>query len=91
MMTAEDIVRVEIDFHLHACDQLRGVAIDYLTCQHRLNEWQEHFNNACENVRSLLNPGDYRITLIENRVVAIAMDQDGEISINELVNRRSGN
>lgn len=91
MTTVEDIIRVEIDFHLCASDQLRGVVADYLTCQSRLHEWQEHFDNACENLRTLMSPGEYRISLINNRVIAIAMDQGGEISINELVNRRSVN
>lgn len=87
MVTVEDIVRVEIDYHLVANDQLQGCAIDYLVSQQRLNEWAEHFQNACDNLRALLSPGEMRITLIDNRVYEVSLDHSGDLQVRELVRK----
>lgn len=87
MMTVEDVVRVEIDDALVACDQLRGVAVDYLISQQSLNEWAEHFQNACDNLRALLSPGEMRISLIDNRVYEVSLDHSGDLQVRELVRK----
>ena len=87
MVTVEDIVRVEIDYTLAANDQLQGCAIDYLVSQRRLNEWEEHFRNACDNLRTLLSPGEMRISLIGNKVYEVSLDHTGDLRVCELVRK----
>lgn len=87
MTTVEDVVRVDIDYALVACDQLRGVALDYLVSQRRLRDWEDHFQNACENLRTLLAPGEMRISLIDNRVYEISRDHADDIQVRELVRK----
>lgn len=87
MVTVEDIVRVEIDHILVANEQLQGCAIDFLVSQQRLNEWEEHFQNACANLRTLLSPGEMRISLIGNQVYEVSLDHTGDLRVCELARK----
>ena len=87
MTTVADIVRIEVDTAVAKSQQLQGVLRDYLDCAQRLDEWTGHFDNACDNLRTLVAQGTEAIVLFGNRPYVVSHSPEGFIEVDELVRR----
>jgi hypothetical protein len=86
-MTVADIVRIEVDTAVARSQQLQGVLRDYLDCAQRLDEWTGHFDDACENLRTLVAPGNQTVVLFGDRQYIVSHSPEGFIEVDELVRR----
>lgn len=87
MTFAEDIVRVEVAGVIATSQQLQGVVQDYLDCQQRVNEWETHFNNACDNLRTLIESGAETVVIIGHTLYLVSHTHEGFLIVDELVRR----
>lgn len=87
MMTSTDIVRIEIDTAVVASQQLQGVLRDYLDCQQRIAELDDHFLSSCNNLRGLIEPGSQAVVLFGHQPYMVSHTAEGYLEVDELVRR----
>ena len=87
MTTSADIVRIEIDTAVAKSQQLQGALRDYLDTQYRLNEWEEHFTNACDNLCELVARGEEAVVISGCTPFLVRHTSEGFIEVDELVRR----
>ena len=64
--------------------QLEGCVRDYLASVEGLNEASEHFDNACDNLRTLLVDAPAVVTTVDGRGYMATVDEDGDLLVKEV-------
>ena len=87
MVTTADIVRIEVDSAVATSQQLQGVLRDYLDSRKRLDEWNDHFGNACDNLRELIAPDTQTVVLFGHQPYLVTHTVTGFIEVDQLDRR----